>query len=42
MNPSLRLLWEGDHELALYLNNVADVGFKLLIASATILLELGL
>ena len=31
INPSLMLLWKCDHELALYLNNVADVGFKLLI-----------
>ena len=28
MNPSLMLLWKCDHELALYLNNVADVGFQ--------------
>ena len=31
INPSLMLLWKCDHELALYLNNVADVGLKLLI-----------
>ena len=30
INPSSMLLWKCDHELALYLNNVADVGFKLL------------
>ena len=30
INPSLMLLWKCDRELALYLNNVADVGFKLL------------
>ena len=29
--PSLMLLWKCDRELALCLNNVADVGFKLLI-----------
>ena len=31
INPSLMLLWKCDHELALYLNNIVDVGFKLLI-----------
>ena len=31
VNPSLMLLWKTDCELALYLNKVADVGFKLLI-----------
>ena len=30
INPSLMLLWKCNRELALYLNNVADVGFKLL------------
>ena len=29
INPSLVLLWKCDRELALYLNNVADAGFKL-------------
>ena len=29
VNPSLMLLWNGDHELAQYLNNNGDVGFKL-------------
>ena len=28
-NPSLMLLWDCDHELAQYLNNDGDVGFKL-------------
>ena len=27
--PSHMLLWKCDHGLALYLNNVVDVGFKL-------------
>ena len=40
-NPSLMLLWNCDHELAPYLNNDGNVGFKL-FASATILFELGL
>ena len=31
INPSPMLLWKCDRELTLYLNNVADVGFKLLI-----------
>ena len=29
VNPSLMLLWDCDHELAQYLNNDVDVGFKL-------------
>ena len=29
VNPSLMLLWDYDHELAQYLNNDGDVGFKL-------------
>ena len=29
VNPSLMLLWDCDHELAQYLNNDGDVGFKL-------------
>ena len=29
VNPSLMLLWDCDHELAPYLNNDGDVGFKL-------------
>ena len=29
INPSLMLLWDCDHELAQYLNNDGDVGFKL-------------
>jgi len=29
VNPSLMLLWDCDHELAHYLNNDGDVGFKL-------------
>ena len=41
VNPSLMLLWNCDHELAPYLNNDGNVGFKL-FASATILFELGL
>ena len=36
------LLWKCDWRLALYLNNVADVGFKLLICFHYYLLELGL
>ena len=28
-NPSLMLLWDYDHELAQYLNNDGDLGFKL-------------
>ena len=29
INPSLMLLWNCDHELAPYLNNDGDIGFKL-------------
>ena len=29
VNPSLMILWKCDHELAPYLNNDGDVGFKL-------------
>ena len=29
VNLSLMLLWDCDHELAQYLNNDGDVGFKL-------------
>ena len=29
VNPSLMLLWDGDHELVPYLNSDRDVGFKL-------------
>ena len=42
VNPSLMLLWDCDHELALYLNNDDRCWFQTLIASATILPELGL
>ena len=31
VNPSLMLLWNCDHELAPYLNNDGDVGFKLFL-----------
>ena len=42
VNPSLMLLWDCDHELASYLNNDDRHWFQTLIASATILPELGL
>ena len=42
VNPTLMLLWNGDHELALYLNNDDRCWFQTLFAFATILLELGL
>ena len=42
VNPSLMLLWNCDHELAPYLNNDDGCWFQTLIASATILPELGL
>ena len=42
INPSLMLLWKCDRELALYLNNVEDVGFKLLICFRYYFTELGL
>ena len=29
VNPSLMLFWDCDHELAQYLNNDGDIGFKL-------------
>ena len=29
VNPTLMLLWDYNHELAQYLNNDGDVGFKL-------------
>ena len=33
VNLSLMLLWDCDHELAPYLNNDGDVGFKLYLLS---------
>ena len=42
VNPSLMLLWDFDHELALYLNSDDSCWFQTLFASATTLFELGL
>ena len=42
VNPSLMLLWNYDYKLAPYLNNDDRCWFQTLIASTTILPELGL
>ena len=40
INPDLMLLWDCDHELAQYLNNDEDVGFKLYLLPLLVYLNL--